>query len=275
MSWVKIDIANVDGTKASDGVYYLRFNKGWLPREAVVEAGTSGIPLRHTGDQSYLLQPNMKLGVGGAPLVKGDLSTAKILPTASKTVNAVEATAPSIAKPCDPPQEISASLDTDQRAAFVRLWQRVPPHLHAIYFEFEKEPWTAADIDALGDLLCKFEHRFCQHITDLGHITVDPFRIILKRDARPVKQRPYRHSPVLAAKVQTETDKLVLAGILCRSYSNWSSPFVVIADGRIKITCNYRRVNEQSVVPVLSCLCQRLMTYWLTWAGPMFFARWI
>ena len=46
------------------------------------------------------------------------------------------------------------------------------------------------------------------------------FRIILKKDAQPVKQRPYRHSPVLAAKVQTAIDALVLAGTLRRSYSN-------------------------------------------------------
>lgn len=135
----------------------------------------------------------------------------------------------------------------------MRLWRKVPPHLYEINFDFENELWTAADIDALGELLCTYEHRFSHHSTDLGHVTVDPFRIILKSDARPVKQRPYRHSPVLAAKVQTEIDKLVLAGILRRSYSNWSSPLVVIAkaDGRIRITCNYKRVNEQSVIPVL------------------------
>ena len=53
--------------------------------------------------------------------------------------------------------------------------------------------------------------------------------------------------------MQTEIDKLVLAGILRRSHSNWSSPLVVIAksDGRIRITCNYKRLNEQSVIPVL------------------------
>ena len=118
-----------------------------------------------------------------------------------------------------------------------------------INFDFEKKLWTAADINAHGDLLCKYEHHFWHHSTDLGHVTVDPFRIILKSDARPVKQRPYRHSPVLAAKV----DKLVLAGILRRSYSNWLSPLVVIAkaDGRMRITCNYKRVNEQSVIPVM------------------------
>ena len=46
---------------------------------------------------------------------------------------------------------------------------------------------TAADIDALGDLLRRFEHRFSQHSMDLGHVTVDPFRITLNRDERPVK----------------------------------------------------------------------------------------
>ena len=48
---------------------------------------------------------------------------------------------------------------------------------------------------------------FSKHSTDLGHVTVDPFRIILKKHKQSVKQRPNRHSPVLVAKVLTETDK--------------------------------------------------------------------
>ena len=39
-SWVKIDVTNTNGTAAADGMYYIRFKEGWLPREAVVEAGT-------------------------------------------------------------------------------------------------------------------------------------------------------------------------------------------------------------------------------------------
>ena len=69
-----------------------------------------------------------------------------------------------------------------------------------------KSLWTQEDIDALGNLLCKYAHRFSKHGTDLGHVTVGPFRIILKKDARPVKYRPYRYSPLLAAKVQTKID---------------------------------------------------------------------
>ena len=89
----------------------------------------------------------------------------------------------------------------NNKKTFLRLWKKIPAYLRAIHFDFEETRWTAADIDAL-DLLCKYAHRFSKHSTDLGHDTVDPFRIILKKDAQPVKQRPYRHSPVLAAKVQ-------------------------------------------------------------------------
>ena len=124
----------------------------------------------------------------------------------------------------------------DVSAAFVRLWQRLPPHLYDIKFDFEKERWAAADIDALGELVCCCEHSFSHQSTDLGHATVDPFRIILKSDARPVKHRPYRPSPAITAKVQTETDKLVLGlGFLGTPFSNWWSPLEVIAkaDGRI------------------------------------------
>ena len=94
-----------------------------------------------------------------------------------------------------------STLNALQQKAFLRLWKKIPAYLRSIH-DFEKNLWTAADIDDLGDLLCKYAHRFSKHGTDLGHDTVDPFRIILKKDAQPVRQRPYRHSPVLAAKVQ-------------------------------------------------------------------------
>ena len=46
---------------------------------------------------------------------------------------------------------------------------------------------------------------------------------------------------------------MVMAGFWVQSYSNWSSPLVVIAkaDGCIRITCNYKRLNAQSIIPVL------------------------
>ncbi|CAM9691827.1 unnamed protein product, partial [Sphacelaria rigidula] len=77
--------------------------------------------------------------------------------------------------------------------------------------------------------------------------------IELKTGTRPVKQRPYRHIPVVQNKVQVETDRMLAAGILRRSYSNWSSPLVVInkADGSIRITCNYKKLNDSTRIPML------------------------
>ena len=78
----------------------------------------------------------MKMGIGGAPLVKSDLTKAQLTPVVS-TINVVAAAAPSAEKPCEFPQEVLPSLDTDQRAAFVRMWRRVPPHLHTSNVDFE------------------------------------------------------------------------------------------------------------------------------------------
>ena len=121
-----------------------------------------------------------------------------------------------------------------------------------IRFDLDQAAWRPQDIHAKGDTLCEFEHRhrFSKHSIDLGQVTVDPFRIVLKQDARHVKQKPSRHSPVLAAKVRTDIDKLLLAGILHRSYPNWTSPLGVIAksDGPKQLTCNYNNINEQSII---------------------------
>ena len=129
---------------------------------------------------------------------------------------------------------------------------------------------TPSDTDNLGKLLCKFSHRFSKHSTDLGHATVDPFRTIVQKDAQPEKQRPYRHSAILAAKVQTEIDKPVSAGFLLRSYFNWASPLVVIAkaDGRIRLTCNYKRLNAQSIIiPVMPLLLPTVCRWFVVWFG--------
>ena len=183
------------------------------------------------------------------------MGDAEIVPTKVEQVSAVVGRSDtfSVVPDDEPLQTILTSLNPSQRAAFIRLWNKVPAYLREIHFDFEEGLRTEKNIDDLENLLCKYAHRFSKHSTDSGHVTVDPFRIILKKYAQPVKQRPYHHSPVLAAKVKTELDKLVLAGNLRRSYSNWCSPLVVIAkaDGRNRLTCNYKRLNEQSIIPVM------------------------
>ena len=109
------------------------------------------------------------------------------------------------------------------------------------------------DLDKLADVLSTYEHRFSRDKTDLGHCTALPFRIELKPGTRPIKQRPYRRNPVINAKVQIEIDKLLAAGVLRKSNSNWASPLVVVMkkDGNIRLTCNYQRLNDATIIPFL------------------------
>ena len=61
---------------------------------------------------------------------------------------------------------------------------RTPEHLRMIRFGLDNAAWQPQNIDGLGDTLYEFEHRSSKHSTDLGHITVDPFRIVLKQTRR-------------------------------------------------------------------------------------------
>ena len=177
----------------------------------------SEIPLHRLNADGLVVQRGMRLGVGDR-LEPCKIDNAEIIQNEIPSVNAVARNGSPEKSDDEPPTTVLSTLNALQQKTFIRLWKKIPVYLRSIHFDFEKNLWTASDIDDLGDLLCKYAHRFSKHSTDLGHVTVDPFRIILKKDAQPVKQRPYRHSPVLAAKVQTKIDKLVLAGILRRSF---------------------------------------------------------
>ena len=103
---------------------------------------------------------------------------------------------------------------------------RIPERLRMIRFGLDKAAWQPQTIDALGDTLCEFEHRSSKHSTDLGHVTVDPFRIVLKQTRRLRSRSPTATRAILAAKGRTENYKPFAGG---RSYSNWVSPLVVVA----------------------------------------------
>ena len=136
----------------------------------------------------------MRLGIGGERLEMCKLDSAEIIRNENLNVNSVEEDGNLEKSKNEPPATVLSTLNQSQRKAFIRLWDNIPVHLQAIHFDFEESLWTETDIDDLGSLLSKYAHRFSKHSTDLGHVTVDPFRIILRKDAQPVKQRPYRHS---------------------------------------------------------------------------------
>ena len=62
----------------------------------------------------------------------------------------------------------------------------------------------------------------------------------------------HRRSPIINRKIQIEIDRLISCGILRKSTSNWASPLVAVLkkDGSLRITCNFKRLNAATVVPV-------------------------
>ena len=255
ISWVAVEVTKTDGTAAEEGLYYASFGEKWFPQEALVQAGKSEIPLQRATGRRHFLRKGDALGSAGPPLQTCSLEDAKLEREKSVPVNPVmESDEP---KNVPPPPDVLKNLGPEQAEAFKKLWQDLPPHMKSINFDFENEMWKATDIKKLSELLGEFEHRFSKDSTDLGRVTVEPFKITLRKDAAPVRQRPYRYSPAITSKVNAEIDKLLAAKILRRSYSDWASPLVVVAkaNGAVRLTVNYRRVNAQSVIPTLPLPC--------------------
>ena len=92
MSWVKVSLTKPDGTEAEPGTYLVDFGEHWFPHEALVDAGTSEIPLKRFKDTAFLLRPGEILGKGGEPLEKISLEDMKLIPNEEFLVNAVEET---------------------------------------------------------------------------------------------------------------------------------------------------------------------------------------
>ncbi|UYV71040.1 hypothetical protein LAZ67_8001511, partial [Cordylochernes scorpioides] len=65
-------------------------------------------------------------------------------------------------------------------------------------------------------------------------------------DSRPIKQRPYRVSPVERRAIQSEVDKMIKMGIVQPSESPWSSPVVLVKkkDGSWRFCVDYRKLNR-------------------------------
>ena len=123
------------------------------------------------------------------------------------------------------------------------------PHLLSVNVQIEG--WTADQVARLVFELNHFVDDFSKDKWDLGFCKTLPFRIVLRDGAQPVADRPYRYSPQMTALIRVEIDKLITAGIIRLSQSEWSSPVVGVMkpDGTARITVNFRKVNAQSVIP--------------------------
>ena len=75
--------------------------------------------------------------------------------------------------------------------------------------------------------------------------------IILKPDARPVKQRPYRLNPRVKEKVKADIDKMLKAGLIFPvEEAEWVSPIVIQSKkekSEIRVCVDYRSLNNACI----------------------------
>ena len=69
------------------------------------------------------------------------------------------------------------------------------------------------------------------------------------RDAKPIKQHPYRVNEIKRSAMKTETDYLLENDLARHSYSPWSSPCLLVKkpDGSFRFCTDYRKVNAVTV----------------------------
>ena len=66
----------------------------------------------------------------------------------------------------------------------------------------------------------------------------------------PIKQRPYRLSPVVKKEIDRQVDEMLEKGIIQESVSPWSSPVVLVKkkDGSYRFCVDFRKVNKVTKV---------------------------
>lgn len=111
--------------------------------------------------------------------------------------------------------------------------------------------WSADQVSRLCFLLKSHESTFSRDKWDIGYCDTLPFHITLREDSKPVSDRPYRYSPRFTELIKVEIDKLLAAGIIRPSLSEWASPVVAVLkpDGTARITVNYRKLNAMTIIP--------------------------
>ena len=99
--------------------------------------------------------------------------------------------------------------------------------------------------DDLTKLFCEFPSLFNDSPTQTSVLTHD----IDVKDAKPIRQHPYRVNPAKRALMKQEAEYLLKHGLAKHSSSAWSSPCLVESkpDGSPRFITDYRKVNAVTV----------------------------
>ncbi|CEG84874.1 Putative Retrotransposon protein (Fragment) [Rhizopus microsporus] len=97
----------------------------------------------------------------------------------------------------------------------------------------------------LRALLSRYEHIFDWNNDTIGHTELIKHKIIIDKDAMPIRHRPYRISPIEANYLKKELDKYCKLGIITPSNSPWAAPIILVKkkNGEYRMVVDYRKMN--------------------------------
>ncbi|CAC5406965.1 unnamed protein product [Mytilus coruscus] len=134
----------------------------------------------------------------------------------------------------------------------------------------------------LGHLLLEFKDVFAKHDLDLGCLTAVRHKIDTKDNA-PVKHRMQRTPLEFQDLEQQHLDKLLNAGVITPSSSEWASAPVLVRkkDGTVRRCIDYRALNDRTVkycfpIPIIEdCLdsLQGTTNFCTFWTLPVVIIR--
>ena len=248
-------LVRADNTPAITRSYFVQMLDGWNLDEGamVVREGEQSIPF---SSHEYLEIPSgALLGTSNGPTLPTTLENAGLqepaktscVATVTKGSQLDEDRGQESDRKEEPPDTLGAHLPAPQRESLKRVWLKLPKHMREI-----GQGWKPKIIRRFGQVLIEYQHRFLRGQEDLGLYKNEPFEIKLKEDAKtPIVSRSYRFNPVVAREVDSIIEKYLKAGIIRRSQSPYAAPVVVVLkkNGGIQITCDYRRLNEATVIP--------------------------
>ena len=101
------------------------------------------------------------------------------------------------------------------------------------------------DLDAI---LAQYVKLFAKSATDLGRITIESHRILLKVD-EPIAMRPYRQSFQDAQETSRQIKDLLQKGLIRESVSPYAAPLTLAQkkDVKRRLCIDFRRLNKKTI----------------------------